>query len=295
MSSILPKGFSHLPISSAITTLLIVVPLVISVLDLKHLFILSYDPFIYTWRQYWRIFIFQLQFQNESQVIVSVMLLVMTLKNLERVFGSLKFLKIVTVLFFYNMIATFSLMWFSYNILSINLFMPAGPLGVLFGLIYASTKYTPILYKFELNFGGLIKLKQGSEDFKIILTNEFITILLALQLFLSEGLINSTIPSMMGYFIGCLVFNDLLPCLGLKLSLIECLYNQLTKRKRQRDLDSDIQNMVNNDSLVQEDNQQSEGAQLADDDDPDDNLEQDAVDDTPVRPLTTQFLDTFRR
>ncbi|KAG7876496.1 hypothetical protein KL938_004564 [Ogataea parapolymorpha] len=221
MSSSLPTGFVHLPISSALTSLFIAVPLAVSIFEWKPLFVLSYDPFISKWHQYWRFALFQMQFQNESQVILCVTLTVLSLKNLERVFGSLKFLRTVLFLYIYNIAAVAVLTWTLYTFIGINLFVPAGPFGILFGLLYAHWKFTPVLYKFELNFGGLIKLRESNEDFKLVFTNDFLTSLVALQLLLSEGLINSVIPSFVGYFIGSLFFNGLLPGLNSRLKVVE--------------------------------------------------------------------------
>ncbi|KAH3660541.1 hypothetical protein OGAPHI_007127 [Ogataea philodendri] len=273
MSSTLPTGFLHLPISSVLTTWIIIVPLVVSILEWKPMFILSYDPFVSKWAQYWRFVLFQLQFQNESQVMLCVTLIVFSFKNLERVFGSIKYLRIVCLLFLYNMVAITLLTWSAYTLLGINIFVPAGPFGMVFGLLYAHWKYTPILYKFELNFGGLIKIRSSNEDFKLVFTNDFLTSLLAFQLLISEGLISSVIVSVVGYFIGSLLFNGLLPGLNARISLMELVYNKITAKKSRTTTTRER-------TTVDEDEQADQS---------------DEREDTPARTLSAQILDTFRR
>ncbi|GME68961.1 unnamed protein product [[Candida] boidinii] len=348
MSGGIPKGFQLLPVCGLLTCLTVGIPLAVSVLDLKYIFVFGFDPFITQWGQYWRFLIFQLSYQSESQVIVSVTLFHMALKNLERIFGSKKFASIVILSFLYNIIFTAGISVFLYSILGINTVVSSGPLGLIYSLLYLYWKKTPTMYRFELHFSGLknffglkniIKLpsdptreslierqqqqqeepqhpNDSDNEIKITITDGIFVKILALQLFFSEGYVHSQIPCLIGYFIGVLMAYEILPVKDSKIYILEKLLSLIfRKQKRRRTLEQDLASLqettgdvsihqlsrastINNVNGGQS-NANQEGDEIEDEDeDDDDELTTPEADDnaaTPVRPLGTQILDTFRR
>lgn len=345
MSGGIPKGFQLLPVCGLLTCLTVGIPLAVSVLDLKYIFVFGFDPFIAQWGQYWRFLIFQLSYQSESQVIVSVTLFHMALKNLERIFGSKKFASIVILSFLYNILFTALISIVLYFILGINIVISSGPLGLIYSLLFLYWKKTPTMYRFELHFSGLknlfglknIKLpldptreslmerqqqqeqepqqtNDSDNEIKITITDGIFVKILALQLFFSEGHVHSQIPCLIGYFIGVLMAHEILPSKDSKIYILEKIISLIFKKqKRRRTLEQDLASLSESTGDVSihqlsrastinnlnggQSNDNQEGDEDEDDDD-DDELTTPEADDnaaTPVRPLGTQILDTFRR
>lgn len=249
MAVALPKGFKYLKITEWWTILLIVVPLGVSILDWKSYFMFAWDPFITVWKQFWRIPLLQMQFQNQSEVAASVILVIMKLKGLERTFGGLKLLKIIILLHVYNLVLITVVSFTFYHLLGWNLFIPSGPFGILFGLFYPYLKYTPITYTAEFDFSSLANFKPLGETICITVTDMFSCQVIYLLLFLSEG-----IPSMLvcaaGYFIGYLYFNNLVPFTDESLGLVDRYYYKLTKERDINEIRRRSNRMQNNASNV---------------------------------------------
>lgn len=211
MTSILPKGFKNLPVSAGLVTALLVVPLAVSLFDLKPYFVYAYAPFISEWHQYWRLLVLQAQFQNQSEVLLSIVLVALKLKNLERVYGSDRFVKHLILLGVYNMLGIALVSFVGYMGFRYNLFVPAGPYGVLFGLIYCHHLNTPASYLVELNFSNVLSLQPFGREVSIVLNDKFDMHVLSLMLTFNQGLVSSPVVAAMGYVIGYLYFNELLP------------------------------------------------------------------------------------
>lgn len=286
-SSVIPKGYKHLPVSAAVTVAMIVIPLAGSIFDAKPYFLLAYEPFLNEWRQYWRLLIFQTQFQNESQMALGVVLFTWNYKALERVFGSYKFCKLLLLLYFYNILFITLVIFCAYSFAGVNLYIPSGPFGILFGLLYPYYEYVPSIYNFELNFGGLGK---GTDKYKLTFSRNFASNIIALQFLFSEGLVSSPVACLIGYFVSMLLFNDLLPFLDTDLPLLRRLWSHYFKKeheRRQPTVDDEVRNRM----AEQETGRAANPADRSDDDDTEVPEDQDA----PPRSLGTQLLDTFRR
>jgi hypothetical protein len=291
MSVALPTGFKFMPVTAWCTIGVIAVPLLVSVLDGKPYFMFAWDPFITKWNQYWRLFILQLQFQNQSEVALGTVLLSLKLKGVERIFGSLKLFKIIILLFLYNLVMITIISFTLFHSIGWDLFIPSGPFGVLFGLYYPYNKYIPETYVAEFDFSNLANFQPLGETISLTITDKFSCQILYLLLFFNEG-ISSIFPSLIGYFIGFLYFNELVPFTDSSLGYLDPLYYKLTHEK-----EYEIENQIE--------------SRLEDTEDPSNNLtnvpdnESHAIDlsanennsreDTPVQNLGQQFLNAFRR
>jgi hypothetical protein len=230
MSSTLPKGFKLLPVTTWCVIGLITIPLVVSVLNCKPYFMFAWDPFITKWNQYWRLLILQLQFQNQSAVAISVVLLALKLKGIERVFGSLKLFKDLILLFIYNLFILTIVSFLMFNTIGWDMFIPAGPFGVIFSLYYPFNKYIPEVYVAEFDFSTLADFQPFGERMSLSITDKFSGQLLYLLLMFNEGF-PSLVISVLGYFVGYLYFNDLVPFSETSLKFLDPLYYKLTHEK----------------------------------------------------------------
>lgn len=284
MSPIQLVGYRHLPVSAALTTAMIVLALAGSILSIRQYFLLAFAPFISQWKQWWRLAIFQLQFQNESQMVIGVVLYTFTFKNIERVFGSTQFSKLVVLLYIYNAIFIGLLLAASYLIFGINIYVPSGPFGVLFGLLYPAQAHNPTLYHIELDFGALNPSNSERNPYKLILTNNFATYLLSTELFFSEGLVSSPIACTVGYIVSALMFNGILPFKNVNFTFLHRIYYRLRQRLHWRR--SGYHRLSNSDALRSTSPENVESFT--------DNDNEPVDRDTPVRSLGSQLLDTFR-
>lgn len=290
----LPKGFKFLPVTAGLSICLVGVPIFISIIDWKPYFMFAWDPFIVQWNQFWRIPILQLQFQNQSEVTLGVVITILKLKGLERVFGSLKFFKIIILLYIYNLLLLTLVSFTLYQTIGWNLFLPAGPFGIIYGFYFPYIKYIPDTYLAEFDFSSVAKFKPLGETLSISITDKFGSHLLYLLLFFSEG-IPSMVVCLIGYFIGYLYFHDLVPVSDSSLKFLDPLYYKLTHEKKYeigntRREDNALPSSFNNEA----NNTESQAVDLAADDDANGMSREDSPD-TPPRSFGQQMLDTFRR
>ncbi|CDK27889.1 unnamed protein product [Kuraishia capsulata CBS 1993] len=273
MTSVLPKGFTMMPVTRYLTGFVICAPLLVSLLGIKHLLVLSYDPFISSWHQYWRFAVFQTAFQNESEVVVAITLLHFALKHLERLYGSFRLASLLIWSSLYNVVLVSILSFLVYRVLGVNLFVSAGPYGIFFTLLYLYWQSTPSIYRFELVFSGV----PGSPNpAKLVITDGIFVKILMVQLFVSDGVLNSGIPSAIGVAVGALIHSHILPGKSVDFPLVIPFLRRYAARKPQptRPTVSDVQDES--------------------DDERDATAFRDDEQDTPIRPLGTQLLDTFR-
>lgn len=288
----LPKGFKFLHVTAGLTICIIAIPLAVSIFDWKPYFLFAWDPFITKWNQFWRLFIIQLQFQNQSEVTIGVVITILKLKGLERVFGSLKLFKIIILLLFYNFIIISTVSFTLFKTIGWNLFIPSGPFGVFFGLYYPYIKYIPDVYLAEFDIGNIASIKPLGEDISVSITDKFSAHFFYLLLFFSEG-IPSMIVCSIGYFIGYLYFHDLIPLSDSSLDYLDPIYYKLTHEKEyeaRSNSDDITENTSSSNNTNDIPGNESQAIDLVDDD-----TNVPSREDTPVRTFGQQMLDTFRR
>lgn len=103
------RGFSNTPISKAICIVSTLVALGLSIFQMKHYVRLSIDPYILEYEQYWRVLTYEMAVINESDYMLCV-LLWFQYKNLERFYGSRKYVSLIVVFALYNSIVCFLVM-----------------------------------------------------------------------------------------------------------------------------------------------------------------------------------------
>ncbi|ODV69649.1 hypothetical protein HYPBUDRAFT_131820 [Hyphopichia burtonii NRRL Y-1933] len=237
------KGFTNTPVSRTICILITVIALSLSIFQLKHYFQLSVDPFLIEYSQYWRVLIYQFAVINESDYMLTIILW-FHFKNLERFYGSRKYLSLTTIFALYNSLICVVLM--SLGQLLINLFyfiidtyilrnntVPSfdyrdtvfnqivpGPLGVLSSLYMCYGSYVPVSYHFKILLSNPFKGETTNDpsttnngNMELTLTNHFQIHIIYTLLLLNNGFA-SIIPCLVGIGIGKLYSEDLLPGAG---------------------------------------------------------------------------------
>ncbi|KAL6453084.1 DSC2 DSC E3 ubiquitin ligase complex subunit 2 [Candida maltosa Xu316] len=327
------RGFTNTPVSRAICILSTIIPISLSVLSIKYLVKFAIDPYIIQYNQFWRIITYQLSVINESDYLISV-LLWFQFKVLERFYGSRKYLSMITLFYFYNAIASLFIMSLGqliiyyvvfaikvyvlgnkmgtihYQLTFLNEVIP-GPLGILSSLYVCFGTNIPISYYFTIllkkpkSDDQEVEQEDSSPSKALRLTNMFPIHILYTLLILNNGL-QSLIPCLVGLLIGKLYTYDLLP--GSSSWLIPNIVFQLfiNPSKRFNSWVSAIKRRFTRYERVSTEDDSSNGDNSPSEEsteEPDDNDE--ILDEarqqenriraeTPVRPLGSQFLDTFR-
>lgn len=255
MSTGLPSTFKHFPLSRALCIFSTVVPMLVSLMGMKYIFYYSYDPFISQYRQLWRMITVQLAYVNESQVFISVIVFYL-LRDLERLFGTPKYLGVIMATYSYTLLLIALLASVKfYTGMQWLNSVSSGPTTVIFALLANYRDYIPVMYKFEIAI---------TEERKITLTDHFLIYILCFHLSVSQGL-GTLALALLGWILGDLISRGVIP--GKHWRLPNRLNRLLNDRESTPVLIAEVEAA------------EEEAEQAA----------------TETRPLTSQFLDTFRR
>lgn len=324
------RGFTNTPVSKSICILSTILPLVLSILSIKYYLNLVIDPYIIEYYQFWRLFTYQISVVNESDYLL-VILLWFQFKILERFYGSRKYLSVVTSFAVANLIACLLVMSLGqllvyyfmfavkvillghnadsvqYETTILNTVIP-GPLGILSSLYVTYGANIPVSYYFKI----LLKKPSASRDDakssggfsqQLNLTNRFPVHVLYTLLFFNNGF-ESIVPCLVGLFIGKLYTCELLP-MGTSWLLPRGLFQTfINPRKKAEHILQNLQRRfthsyhpVSTSTTDEEFHDRNASEEPEDNDELLDEARQEESRiraETPVRPLGSQFLDTFR-
>lgn len=322
------RGFTNTPVSKAICITSTILPLVLSILSIKYYLNLGIDPYIIEYHQFWRIITYQLSVVNESDYLL-VIILWFQFKILERFYGSRKYLSVITSFAVINSVVCVLVMSLGqllvyylrfivkvillgrdaesvqYQTTILNTIIP-GPLGIISSLYVAYGANIPVSYYFKI---VLKKPSSGNANHagplsqQLNLTNRFPVHILYTLLFFNNGF-KSIIPCLVGLLVGKLYTFELLP-MGSSWLLPKGVFHlfinprkkaEHTWRYLQQRFTTTYQPLsVSTDEEELRDRNGSEEPE--DNDELLDEARQEESRiraETPVRPLGSQFLDTFR-
>ncbi|KAG2730950.1 hypothetical protein G9P44_006099 [Scheffersomyces stipitis] len=239
MTQITPiKGFTNTPVTQSICVIITLLALSLSILQLKHIVRLAIDPYIVEYSQYWRIFTFQASVINESDYLL-VVFLWFHFKNIERFYGSRRYLSVITIFAVYNAVVCFIVMCIGqlvsyyavyvlktlllhrssnivYQSLLFNEVIP-GPQGIISSLYICYGTYVPVSYHFKILLSNPMNSDQDQEQQstsssskELNLTNHFPIHIIYTLLLLNNGT-RSLIPCLVGLLLGKLHVYELLP------------------------------------------------------------------------------------
>ncbi|CCK72461.1 Dsc2p KNAG_0K00960 [Huiozyma naganishii CBS 8797] len=297
MSMETPVGLFQYPVTKLCMVSCAVVPLVASVAGWKYHFLLQFDPFLSLHHQYYRLLLFQIGCLNESDVALMV-LIWYHFRQIERVFGSLKYINLISLVFVYttvllavlNTVMNYVLPGWFWNR------YPTGALPILLALFHFYKEYTPKIYEFEVFLAPFIRPK---DKLVIKLSDQFLVNALIALAMLNQGAIGVA-TGFISWMIGVFIDNGIL--VGLSTWKLPLMARLLSTRARtsinaadqttsaidtpQRVRTQDILQDTQAAAPARNDTPSTAGITTPEDSEPNDE---------PVRPLRTQFLDTFRR
>lgn len=319
------RGFVNTPASRSICIVTTVAAVMISILQWKNYFRLILDPYLVDYNQYWRIAIYQLVLINESDYML-LLLLWFHYKTLERFYGTSRYISLIIIFALYNSLiciismcllqtVSYTLVFLAktilfkqneepfYKITIFNEIIP-GPLGIISSLYIAYGNVIPVTYYAKILISNPFKTAASENDSDIESSNKVLTLSSHFQihiiytlLLLNNGF-KSIIPCLIGILIGKLYVHELLP--GSKTWILHPTLVSLIASPRRclQSIDQRIRSRLSGGySPVETSANNGSGSFMADDAEEVDNEHNEdnrIRAETPVRPLGSQFLDTFR-
>jgi hypothetical protein len=200
------SGFADTPVTKWTIYLTVIVPIIISLLEVQYLFDLSMSPHLLLWFQWWRIPLNQLIYTSQSQVLLAVLLLY-NLRVIERLMGSRKYLSFMVLVYFITVILRPTTLYALYVMLpsTSSFYFPPGPTSVLFALLGLYYSLVPIVYRFQMSSSG------QTGDLKATLSDKTFVYLIAAQLSIIAYIPGSIMSALTGWIIGGLIHSEVIP------------------------------------------------------------------------------------
>lgn len=197
-----PSGFKDAPVTKYLIAFTIVVPLLVSLLEIHYLLDLQLTPHLLVWHQYWRIPFNQMVYLGQGEVLLSLLLLY-NLRVIERLIGSQKYLSLIVLIYVISTATMIVLLYGTYVIPYINWNkISPGQTTVLYGLLLLYYYLVPVIYKFQIS--------AGLSGNKILLSDKVFVYGLGAHLALA-ALPGSLIAAITGWVISALIYKEVLP------------------------------------------------------------------------------------
>lgn len=285
MSAETPVGLAQFPITKFCVIATVAVPLCCSLSNTKYWFLLHNDPFITEYKQYYRFLLFQIGAINESDVAL-LALLWYHLRQLERAFGSHKYLSLISLCWFYT---TVVLVLFNQIVnlvpgIAWNKFT-SGSLPLVLALFHFYKEYTPQIYEFEVL---LTQPFASSKELKWLLNDQFVVNGLVLLLLVNQGL-TGIVSGFVSWVCGVFIDKGLLPGAdSWRIPVYKACMNRSPTTMAVANAQQERQAAGSGNGSGRDEADREGGEEEGEE-------EEDGTGDEPARPLGVQFLDTFRR
>ncbi|SCU91075.1 LAFA_0F01706g1_1 [Lachancea sp. 'fantastica'] len=279
MATETPQGLTSFPVTKLCTLMSLGIPVLASVAGVKHWFLLYIDPFISTYRQYYRLATFQVAAVNETDVIL-ITLIWYNFRHLERLLGSRKYISLIALTWMYTSVVVIVTAWvFNLNpFLKWNRFT-SGAVPILMGLFHFYKEYTPRMYGFDVK---LIKpLGSRSKQLKWNFNDQFVINALVAILMLNQGVVG-LVTGFLSWMCGVFIERGLFP--GSEVFRLP-LFSQGSQTAPSRGVVA---------AESESGQSQAGSVRAASDEDGRDAEPGEEPSDEPARPLGVQFLNTFR-
>ncbi|CAE6524072.1 unnamed protein product [Rhizoctonia solani] len=142
------SGFQNAPITKGLMIATGALSLIIGLADVRYYFHLQLVPHISRDHQYWRLLTNQLAFTNSSELLLGQIILYNVAVGIERTFGSHKYLSFLVAAALVSTLLNFSSLLALYRF-GLN-YIPAGPIAILFAIIYQYERIVPSAYNFRV-------------------------------------------------------------------------------------------------------------------------------------------------
>ncbi|KAF2460588.1 hypothetical protein BDY21DRAFT_315978 [Lineolata rhizophorae] len=145
------SGFTNAPVSKALVFASVLLPFVASVTDTKHFLYVQVVPHLWVYRQFWRLFTWQICYVNSAEVLFAVMTFYQ-LRVVERLWGPRKYASFLISTLPYTSLLPPLVLALVLRPLSLNHvnYLPAGPTAVLFAALAQYHAAIPYIYKYRL-------------------------------------------------------------------------------------------------------------------------------------------------
>ncbi|SCV01911.1 LAME_0G19306g1_1 [Lachancea meyersii CBS 8951] len=273
-----PQGLTSFPVTKMCALLSVGIPIFASVAGVKHWFLLYIDPFISEYKQYYRFLTFQVAAVNETDVIL-LTLIWYYFRHLERLFGSRKYISLITLSWAYTSVAIIVAAWV-FNLIPFfkwNRFT-SGAIPIVMSLFHFYKEHTPQMYQFDVK---LIKpLGARSKQLKWTFNDQFVINALVAILLLNQGLV-SIATGFLSWMCGVFIERGLFP--GFDMFRVPFF------KQSSQSASTGIMASESHSSTPDLD-----GAAVTPGPNNGDDEHGDEPGDEPARPLGVQFLNTFR-
>ncbi|KZT71560.1 hypothetical protein DAEQUDRAFT_665684 [Daedalea quercina L-15889] len=190
-------SFEHAPVTKGLMLALALSSIAIGIFDLKHYVHLQLVPHLSKYHQYWRLFSHHLACANSSDLLLVELLLYNFSVRIERTFGSVKFASFLIISTLVSTISTFLSLLLLHAFRAGTLFnvVPAGPIAILFSILYQYGRLVPDAYQMKV--------------FGLDLNDKIWVYILAGQLAISQ-FPSTLVPALVGLHTGYLYRSDIL-------------------------------------------------------------------------------------
>lgn len=237
-----------------LVTIVVCLPVIISLLELQPYFGVQITPFLTFYHQWWRLLTWQQVYVNQSEVIFAALALY-NFRIVERLLGSRQFLSYIIVVLTYTTILV-PLICVTIGFLPFlsTPYIPTGPTALVFALLVQYRELVPVAYKFKF----LLAATTDSTS-EVTLTDKIFLSLVALQLTWTAYW-GSFVVAFTGWIVGVMLEIEILPGKGWRVPLYRFLY--IDNRREAERIEAVI--------------------------------EEEETDTAFQRPITRQIIDTFR-
>lgn len=209
------SGFADTPVTKLWIYFSLCMPIFVSLAESQYLFDLAIDPQLLKWGQWWRLITNQLIYTNQSEALLSTML-IYNMRVVERFYGTRKYLSFVLLTFIFSCFAVPVLCYLvsCTPFITIGTISP-GQTSTICAALYSYHTLVPVVYRFQIS-------PLGSQP-KWGLSDKAFVYIIALQLIAFHGL-DSPIAAGLGWTFAALVQNDIIPGKSWRLPLYSHLH-----------------------------------------------------------------------
>lgn len=209
------SGFADTPVTKLWIYFSLCMPIFISLAESQYLFDLAIDPQLLKWGQWWRLITNQLIYTNQSEALLSTML-IYNMRVVERFYGTQKYLSFILLTFIFSCFAVPVLCYLvsCTQLINIGTISPSQT-STICAALYSYYTLVPVVYRFQIS-------PLGSQP-KWGLSDKAFVYIIALQLIAFHGF-ESVIQAGCGWIFAALIQNDIIPGKAWKLPLYSHLH-----------------------------------------------------------------------
>ncbi|KAH6666477.1 UBA domain-containing protein Ucp14 [Plectosphaerella plurivora] len=224
-------SFANAPVTRTLVIGLVILSIAASLLDVKHYFYIRVDTHFWRYRQFWRMFTYQLCCTNSSEALFASITLY-NMRILEQMWGSRKYASFLVTTAALTAVIPPVLLTVFLRPITRGLFnyMPAGPTPLIFAILSQYHALIPHIYSYRVATSAAAP--SSNEPFSgLTFSDKSYRYALALQLALFQWP-GSVLGALVGWVVGHAWRNDLLPAMVTRWRVPGWLVGVRTQRRR---------------------------------------------------------------